>query len=91
MAQPRSDSMSSMDKGSSQIHPVHLERSVSGRGENALAAVNVGDAELSATAARAREAEAGLGLWQAFKAYRWAVFWSILVSMVSDWSLLSLF
>lgn len=53
-----------------------------GKGESALAAIDGDNTLLSAAAARAREAETSLGLWQAFKAYRWAVFWSITVSMV---------
>ncbi|BEJ11397.1 hypothetical protein CspHIS471_0108190 [Cutaneotrichosporon sp. HIS471] len=75
-------STSSMDKAADKWNEHAVPVSVShGKGEMALATVEGMDPATAEMAARAREAENSLGLWQAFKAYRWAVFWSILVSM----------
>lgn len=87
MASSHTDSVSSMDKADKgwDAHTVPVANSTPhGKGETALAELDGHDAGLSAAAARAREAETSLGLWQAFKAYRWAVFWSITVSMVGS-------
>lgn len=74
------DSTSSVDKAT----VAHIEMNDKLVGENALDVLDYGDKELAIAAARGREAEQRLGLMQAFKKYRWAVLWSVTVSMVGQ-------
>lgn len=81
-----SNSMSSTDKHELGVHVQevpHHEVSPGHAGDAALDTLDHSDGDLARMAARGREAEQSLTLGQAFRKYRWAVFWSITVSMVS--------